>query len=129
MACEGAKPAPRTLSVRAGSAVQIFWEGATSELVGVGGLTAYNPWVHAIGCVRGFLRAGAVTDESQADHGLLDAMQWFMHILRSIERWVDEDRRVRVPFASCPHFLIFPHQIRSRHVPDHFLHPPWPYDR
>jgi hypothetical protein len=109
--------------------VQIFWEGATSELVGVGGLTAYNPWVHAMGCVRGCLHAGAVTDESQADHGLHDAMQWFMHILRSIERWVDEDRRVRAPFAFCPHLLIFPHQIRSRHVPDYFPRPPCPYDR
>jgi hypothetical protein len=56
-------------------------------------------------------------------------MQWLMHNVRSIERWVDEDRRVRLPFASCPHLLILSHQIWSRHVPDYFLHPPCPYDR
>lgn len=49
MACEGAGPAPKTLAVRAGDAVTVFWEGATAELRGVGGLSAYNPWVHAMG--------------------------------------------------------------------------------
>lgn len=52
MSCEGSakSPAPDTLSVKAGGAVDIFWQGATSELLnkaGTGGLTAYNPWVHA----------------------------------------------------------------------------------
>ncbi|CAK5274020.1 unnamed protein product [Mycena citricolor] len=52
MACEGSAraPAPQTMSVSAGEEIEIYWEGATSELrgqPGTGSLTAYNPWVHA----------------------------------------------------------------------------------
>jgi hypothetical protein len=55
MSCENAGPAPKTLSVKAGSSVKINWEGATGELLGVDGLTAYNPWVHAMGPINDYL--------------------------------------------------------------------------
>jgi len=60
MSCEGSynSPAPDVLSVQAGDVVQVFWEGATGELLnkpGTGGLTAYNPWVHAMGPVQDYI--------------------------------------------------------------------------
>lgn len=60
MSCEGSarSPAPHTLSVAAGDEIDVFWEGATSELrgkPGAGALSAYNPWVHAMGFVIDYL--------------------------------------------------------------------------
>ncbi|KAJ7503113.1 glycoside hydrolase [Mycena galericulata] len=60
MSCEGSarSPAPRTISVAAGDEIQVYWEGATSELKGkpgTGSLTAYNPWVHAMGFVFDYI--------------------------------------------------------------------------
>ncbi|KAJ7032717.1 glycosyl hydrolase family 61-domain-containing protein [Mycena alexandri] len=60
MSCEGSSksPAPNTISVAAGEEIDIYWEGATSELkgkAGTGSLTAYNPWVHAMGFVFDYI--------------------------------------------------------------------------
>ncbi|KAJ7496748.1 glycoside hydrolase family 61 protein [Mycena latifolia] len=60
MSCEGSakSPAPQTISVAAGDEIDVFWEGATSELKGqpgTGSLTAYNPWVHAMGFVIDYI--------------------------------------------------------------------------
>jgi len=60
MSCEGSasNPAPQTISVNAGDEIDIFWEGATGELKGkpgTGSLTAYNPWVHAMGFVFDYI--------------------------------------------------------------------------
>ncbi|KAJ6593315.1 glycosyl hydrolase family 61-domain-containing protein [Mycena capillaripes] len=60
MSCEGSakSPAPKTISVAAGDEIDVFWEGATSELkgkAGTGSLTAYNPWVHAMGFVFDYI--------------------------------------------------------------------------
>ncbi|KAJ7603726.1 glycosyl hydrolase family 61-domain-containing protein [Mycena rosella] len=60
MSCEGSSksPAPETISVAAGQEIEVFWEGATSELKGqpgTGSLTAYNPWVHAMGFVIDYI--------------------------------------------------------------------------
>ncbi|KAJ7108466.1 glycosyl hydrolase family 61-domain-containing protein [Mycena crocata] len=60
MSCEGSakSPAPKTISVAAGDEIDVFWEGATSELkgqAGTGSLTAYNPWVHAMGFVLDYI--------------------------------------------------------------------------
>jgi len=57
MSCEGSATvgAPKTLNVAAGSSFTMFWQGATSELVGQGGLTSYFPWVHAMGPVLNYI--------------------------------------------------------------------------
>jgi len=57
MSCEGSANvgAPKTLSVAAGSSFTMFWQGATGELVGQGGLTAYDPWVHAMGPILDYI--------------------------------------------------------------------------
>jgi hypothetical protein len=60
MSCEASSSsgAPNTVKVKAGSTVSVFWEGATSELngkAGTGGLTEYNPWVHAMGTVSDYI--------------------------------------------------------------------------
>lgn len=57
MSCEGSANvgAPKTLNVAAGSSFKMFWEGATGELVGQGGLSAYFPWVHAMGPVLNYI--------------------------------------------------------------------------
>ncbi|KAF7314376.1 hypothetical protein MKEN_00910300 [Mycena kentingensis (nom. inval.)] len=60
MSCEGSanSPAPKTLKVNAGEEITVYWEGATSELKGksgTGGLTSYNPWVHAMGFVLDYI--------------------------------------------------------------------------
>ncbi|KAJ7725648.1 glycosyl hydrolase family 61-domain-containing protein [Mycena maculata] len=60
MSCEGSakSPAPTTISVAAGDYIEVYWEGATSELkgkAGTGSLTAYNPWVHAMGFVFDYI--------------------------------------------------------------------------
>ncbi|KAJ6491679.1 glycoside hydrolase [Mycena vitilis] len=60
MACEGSAqaPAPKTISVAAGDSIDVFWEGATSELLGkpgTGSLSAYKPWVHAMGFVFDYI--------------------------------------------------------------------------
>ncbi|KAF7362385.1 hypothetical protein MVEN_00585400 [Mycena venus] len=60
MSCEGSanNPAPQSISVNAGDEIDIFWEGATGELKGkpgTGSLTAYNPWVHAMGFVFDYI--------------------------------------------------------------------------
>ncbi|KAJ7935278.1 glycosyl hydrolase family 61-domain-containing protein [Mycena leptocephala] len=60
MSCEGSSksPAPKTITVTAGDEIDIYWEGATSELkgkAGTGSLTAYNPWVHAMGFVFDYI--------------------------------------------------------------------------
>ncbi|KAJ6590027.1 glycoside hydrolase family 61 protein [Mycena vulgaris] len=60
MSCEGSSKsgAPQTISVDAGDEIEVFWEGATSELKGKGGtgsLTAYNPWVHAMGFIFDYI--------------------------------------------------------------------------
>ncbi|KAF8150504.1 glycosyl hydrolase family 61-domain-containing protein [Mycena galopus ATCC 62051] len=60
MSCEGSArtPAPESISVSAGDEIDIFWEGATGELKGkpgTGSLTAYNPWVHAMGFVFDYI--------------------------------------------------------------------------
>ncbi|KAJ7125273.1 glycosyl hydrolase family 61-domain-containing protein [Mycena epipterygia] len=60
MSCEGSSkaPAPQTISVAAGDEIEVYWEGATSELkgkAGTGSLTAYNPWVHAMGFVFDYI--------------------------------------------------------------------------
>lgn len=52
MACEGSasSPAPATLPITAGGTLEVFWAGATGELLGqpgTAGVTAYDPWVHA----------------------------------------------------------------------------------
>ncbi|KAJ7270119.1 glycosyl hydrolase family 61-domain-containing protein [Mycena haematopus] len=62
MSCEQSanNPAPESISVNAGDEIDIFWEGATGELKGkdgTGGLTAYNPWVHAMGFVFDYITA------------------------------------------------------------------------
>ncbi|KAJ7647793.1 glycosyl hydrolase family 61-domain-containing protein [Roridomyces roridus] len=60
MSCEGSakSPAPRTISVAAGQELTVYWQGATGELngqPGTGSLTAYNPWVHAMGFVFDYI--------------------------------------------------------------------------
>ncbi|KAJ7807810.1 glycosyl hydrolase family 61-domain-containing protein [Mycena olivaceomarginata] len=60
MSCEGSakRPAPATISVNAGDEIDIYWEGATGELKnkpGTGSITAYNPWVHAMGFVFDYI--------------------------------------------------------------------------
>lgn len=55
MSCESAGPAPQKLTVAAGSSVMISWVGATGEIKGQGGVTAYNPWVHAMGPVMNYI--------------------------------------------------------------------------
>ncbi|KAF7289324.1 hypothetical protein MIND_01394300 [Mycena indigotica] len=60
MSCEASSkaPAPKTLKVSAGESITVYWEGATPELKGkggTGGLTAYNPWVHAMGFVFDYI--------------------------------------------------------------------------
>ncbi|KAJ7575974.1 glycosyl hydrolase family 61-domain-containing protein [Mycena floridula] len=60
MSCEGSanSPAPDVLSVPAGGSVDIYWQGATSELLnkaGTGGLSDYNPWVHAMGPIQDYI--------------------------------------------------------------------------
>ncbi|KAJ7188875.1 glycosyl hydrolase family 61-domain-containing protein [Mycena filopes] len=60
MSCEGSakSPAPQSISVAAGESIDVYWQGATSELkgkAGTGALTAYNPWVHAMGFVFDYI--------------------------------------------------------------------------
>ncbi|KAJ7198568.1 glycosyl hydrolase family 61-domain-containing protein [Mycena pura] len=60
MSCEGSakSPAPKTFTVAAGNEIDVYWEGATSELKGksgTGSLAAYNPWVHAMGFVFDYI--------------------------------------------------------------------------
>ncbi|KAJ6631452.1 glycosyl hydrolase family 61-domain-containing protein [Mycena sp. CBHHK59/15] len=60
MSCESSakSPAPKTISVAAGDEIDVYWEGATSELkgkAGTGQLTSYNPWVHAMGFVMDYI--------------------------------------------------------------------------
>ncbi|KAJ6497496.1 glycosyl hydrolase family 61-domain-containing protein [Mycena sanguinolenta] len=64
MSCEASakNPAPESITVNAGDEIDIFWEGATGELkgkAGTGSLTAYNPWVHAMGFVFDYITACA----------------------------------------------------------------------
>ncbi|KAF7297901.1 hypothetical protein HMN09_01010900 [Mycena chlorophos] len=60
MSCEGSarSPAPKTLKVSAGQSINVYWQGATGELhgkPGTGGVTAYDPWVHAMGFVFDYI--------------------------------------------------------------------------
>ncbi|KAF5329908.1 hypothetical protein D9758_018257 [Tetrapyrgos nigripes] len=58
MACEGAGPAPKTIKVSAGSQLQIYWEGATGELLnkpGTGNTKGKNPFPHAMGPVTDYI--------------------------------------------------------------------------
>jgi len=55
MSCENAAGAPATLDVNPGEEVTIFWGGATGELDGMAGLTAYHPWVHAMGPIFDYI--------------------------------------------------------------------------
>jgi hypothetical protein len=55
MACEGAPGAPSALSVNAGDKITVEWVGATSELVGAGGLSSRFPWVHAMGSIIDYI--------------------------------------------------------------------------
>ncbi|KAJ7072816.1 glycosyl hydrolase family 61-domain-containing protein [Mycena amicta] len=59
MSCEASakSPAPMTLKVSAGQEIEVYWEGATSELKGKAGTGSlgYNPWVHAMGFVFDYI--------------------------------------------------------------------------
>lgn len=58
MACENAGGAPKTIKIDAGSTLQIYWQGATGELLHKGGIgiaTSYNPWVHAMGPIMDYM--------------------------------------------------------------------------
>ncbi|KAJ7736871.1 glycosyl hydrolase family 61-domain-containing protein [Mycena metata] len=105
MSCEGSSrsPAPNTISVMAGDEIDIYWEGATSELkgkAGTGSLTAYNPWVHAMGFVFDYITSCngdcSTFDATNADwtkiaHGGIDTSKSISSELRATMKGKPEE--------------------------------------
>lgn len=102
MSCENAGGAPATLKVNPGEEVTIFWAGSTGELDGMSGLTAYHPWVHAMGPIFDYIAScnGDCTKFNAADADWVKLAQFGLDTSAGIS----DDLRNRMAAKPEPYF-------------------------